>query len=451
MDKQERLEQLSRAIAEKKAEITELVEVNEYTKARREISELKRLNKQFGKLKGEIRKESITEEDVQKLRSIEPHRKSVQNMTDLEVAQTPKFEKLLYTELGEKSPYEMRNGNTDWRNDTSQTVQVVNVQKRDIPDNLGDLRKDKTIPRSGDNEGIINLDTGIKIVLGQPSINESVSKAIPDDKRGVPVAARMSALYQLKDIIENAICFDSQISEYNLDTAKNKIPNTLFMHKLYGVIKCNGEFYLADLSVEEFFKTDKEERFEGTQNRLYCFRDIKIAPLEALRIFSPAVPNKNVGEDTSIGAIISIPRLYEIVKTYDKSFFENPNAPGREEREVEQYIGAKFDDAKAELKTGNPTSAEKDKQISHYAKSRGITDAQAAEELTQKAERFKEERDILRGKIDEVNDILMENPALMEEYRAKRDEHRERQKSKSTDDKSRLKPTKQDKPNGSKH
>lgn len=438
MNKQKQLEQLSREISEKKTEISEFVESNEYAKARKSLSELKRLNKRFGKLKGEIRNESITDEDVQKLRNIKPHRKSVQNMTDLEVAQTPKFEKLLYTELGEKSPYEMRNGNLDWRNDASKTVTVIEVQKRDIPDKLTEVRKDQTIPRGT----FVNRDTGIEIYFGRKAIEEIIAKAIPDNKRDIPVDARMAALYQMQEVIEKAICFDSKVSDYDSVASKNKSPNTLFLHRMHVIMSYEGKDYLANLSVEELYSTDKESNFKNTSNRLYSFRDIEITPVKLLG--DQAHTNlQNTSRDTSTGVIaISIPQLYEIVKTYDQSFFENPKAVGREEREVEQYINAKFDDAKAELKTGNSSTVEKDKQISRYAKNHGITDAQAAEELTMKAERFKEERDILRGKINEINNILTENPALMKEYRAKRDEHRERQKSKSKDVK---------KPKNSKH
>ena len=94
---------------------------------------------------------------------------------------------------------------------------------------------------------------------------------------------------------------DSQISEYDKDPSKNKSPNTLFMHKFYGIIDYHGEKYLTDLSVEESYSTDRENQFRDTTNCVYNFKEMKITPIEANRIFSPAVPNKNVGEDTSTG------------------------------------------------------------------------------------------------------------------------------------------------------
>ncbi len=52
------------------------------------------------------------------------------------------------------------------------------------------------------------------------------------------------------------------------------------------------------------------------------FNEIKIAPIEAHRICGPAVNNENIVEDTSIDTDISIPQLYEFVKTYDQIFKE---------------------------------------------------------------------------------------------------------------------------------
>lgn len=445
MDKQESLEQLSRKIAEKKAEMTELVEAGTYVKAHEALSELEDLTNQFGELKAEIGKESITEEDVQKLRSIEPHRKSVQNMTDLEVAQTPKFEKLLYTELGAKSPYEMRNGNADWRNDYSKTVPIIEIQNHKIPKKISDLRKKdnaKTI-----NQGTFkNRDTGIEIDCKKFSIDEIVAKTIEDSTHGKPVDAQINALFQAQEILENAVFFDSNISQRD---SNNKSPNTLFMHKMYGVIRFGKDLYLTNLTIEETYATERNGELRSTSKRLYSLRDIKIAPMKP-GFQSRYASLQNSKSGSSLGATISIPQLYEIVKTYDKKFFENPGAPGREEREVEQFRNAQFEDAKAELESGNPTSSAAESVIDKYARERGLTADEAAERLINQAEKFKSERDILRGKIDEVNEILEENPALKEEYRAKRDEHRERLKSKSisTEDKSR--PT-SPKPNGSKH
>lgn len=342
MDKTKQLTLLTEEMIVKEKAAISYVDNMEYQQASDVFRELARLAQKAQELKSEIQKEEIRQDDVTELRSVQPPRKSVQNMLENEVAKTPKFEKLMNDEMGAKSAFEMRNSGNEWRNDGSKTAVVVNVQKRERPDNLSEIRKRKDIPRGT----FINHDTGIEILFSKRSIEEIVAKGIQDDKRDIPVEARMAALYQMQDLIENAVCFDTQISEYDDVIAKNKSPNSLFIHKMHGVIDYSGEKYLANLSIEESFFTDKDDRFKGTSNRLYSLRDVKITPIEANRIFSPAVPNKNVGEDTSTSVTtITIPQLYDLVKTYDQSFFENPIAVGRFDREAEIKVHNDFAEA----------------------------------------------------------------------------------------------------------
>ncbi|MGN0690914.1 MAG: DUF3848 domain-containing protein, partial [Oscillospiraceae bacterium] len=350
----EQLIELTDKITKKQAEFTGFISAGNYDMASSAAAELAEMSRRAEEIKATIQKEAITVDDVQALRSIEPKRKSVQNMLENEVAQTPKFEKLLNEEMGEKSAYEMRSGNNEWRNDETKTVPIINVQKREIPENLADLRKQNDIPRGT----FVNKDTGIEIQFGRKAINEIVAKALPDAKRDIPVGARMSALYQMQELIENAICFDSQISNYDPVTSKNKSPNSLFIHRMHGVVDYEGKKYLANLSVEESYITDKENKFSGTSNRLYSFRDIEITPVELLGDQAYA-DLQNASEDTpSSVTTITIPQLYELVKTYDQRFFENPNAIGRVEREAEikaqeEYNNAvvKFKEHKNELST----------------------------------------------------------------------------------------------------
>ena len=317
-------------------------------------AELAEMSRRAEEIKAEIQKEAITVDDVQALRSIEPKRKSVQNMLENEVAQTPKFEKLLNEEMGEKSAYEMRSGNNEWRNDETKTVPIINVQKREIPENLADLRKQNDIPRGT----FINKDTGIEIQFSRKSINEIVAKAIPDAKRDIPVEARLAALYQMEELIENSVCFDSRISEYDPVTSKNKSPNSLFIHRMHGILEYEGKTYLSNLSVEESYITDKENNFNGTSKRLYSFRDIEITPVDLLGDQAYGAL-QNASQDPPSGVTtITIPQLYNIVKTFDQYFFENREAPGRIEREAEikaqeEYNNAvvKFKEHKNELST----------------------------------------------------------------------------------------------------
>ena len=60
---------------------------------------------------------------------------------------------------------------------------------------------------------------------------------------------------------------------------------------------------------------------------------MKITPVAANRVCDPAVPDSEVGEDTTTDVVrITIPQLYEIVKEYYQSFYENEQTPGRTER-----------------------------------------------------------------------------------------------------------------------
>ena len=63
-----------------------------------------------------------------------------------------------------------------------------------------------------------------------------------------------------------------------------------------------------------------DNKSSSPQDNGKLLENIKITPVDAHRIFSPTVSNTNsVGEDTSSDVItITIPQLYNLVKTYDK-------------------------------------------------------------------------------------------------------------------------------------
>lgn len=340
----EQLLKMSEHIAETEQKVIRQMTEENYTEAARTAAELKELADSFNVLKTEIQKDAISIEDVEMLRSITPHRKSVQNMLDSEVAKTTKFEKLLGEEMGAKSPYEMRNSDNAWRNDETKTIPVIELQKREIPKNLSEIRKDKNIER----DTFVNRDTGIKVQFSRHSLNEIVAKAIPDAKRDIPTEARVSALYQMRDIIENAVCFDSQIAEYDPVTSKNKSPNSLFIHRMYGAVKYDNDLFLVNLAVEEMYTRMVDNKMESTLNRIYSLRDIKIAPVELLGLKAYA-DLQNASEDAPSSANLSIPQLYEIVKTYDEKFYENPTAIGRSDRLKEIELHDKLRKAIEEL------------------------------------------------------------------------------------------------------
>ena len=363
----EQLVGVTKEILGKQEELTGLVAANEFEKATELSRELSMLSQRAAQIKAAIQKEDITQDDVAALRDIEPKRKAVPNMLETEVAQTPKFEKMLGEELGEKSPYEMRRGNLAWRENDNSIVEVVTIPYRSVPNNLAELRKARDIERGT----FFNNDTGISVVFGANSVNEIIAKSIQENKRGVSVDARIGAMYQMKDLILHSVCFDSHVSDYNEVNSRNKSPNTLFMHQMYNVIKYDEKFYLTRISIEESYSTDRENKFNSTVNRVYNLKDIKITSVEANRVCDPAVPDITVGEDTSTDVVkVTIPQLYELVKQYDHSFYENEQAPGRAQREAEiaaqqefEQSVKKLDEHNASLDRDNPTSVPMDTKL----------------------------------------------------------------------------------------
>ena len=326
-----RLKEISDEISNIKSDIAQKIsgmnaaEISLFIKV--QLDRLTVLEREQERLEKYLQDQPIGQSDIDRLRAIEPKRKSVQNLLDTEVAQVPKFEKQQADKMGERSAFEMRKSDNAWRNDESRTVPVISVAEYSIPDKIQLLRKDSNIERGT----FVNADTGISITFGRNCLDEIVSKTIEDDKHKMPVKARVCSLYHVQEIIENAICFDSTISEYDANTSKNKSPNTLFMHRMYGAINYQDDLYLVSLAVEEMYHTDINNKFSGTKNRLYSLRDIKITPTEELGGQTHFSLSKDKST-SSLGANISIPQLYSLVKTYDKNFYENPSAVGRAER-----------------------------------------------------------------------------------------------------------------------
>lgn len=412
ISEQEKLEHITSEIAEKEKQFTDLVNAPErrYDLISDTANEIQELQKIQSVLKEKIQEKPITIEDIQTLRDIRPVRKSVQNMLEHEVAQTSKLEKLLHSEMGNKSPYEQRKNNDDWRKDDSKSVQITKIQTKDLPKRINDIRQKDNIKKI-ERGTFKNSDTNMEIVFGKKSIDEIIAKTIQDDKRNIPVEARIATLYQMQELVENAVCFDSQVSEYDNITSKNKSPNTLFMHQMYGILNYKNESYLAKLSVEESYVTDKENNFSGTSNRIYNLRNIKITPIEANRIFSPTVNSKIATEDTSTSVFISIPQLYDIVKTYDKNYFENPEAVGRSEREAELYLQAEYNDAVSETE-GNNVHSEKSELLENIAESRKITKEKAEEVLEQSTEKLIVKRPVTLSERKKILDDFAERNSL---------------------------------------
>ena len=325
-DKKE-LSFLTFQIANKQQEFSALIANGDYENSTVIAEELAALSQQAQKVKERVQARTIKTADVEVLRSIEPKRKSVQNLLEKEVAQTAKFEKLLDIELGKLSPYELRK--QDKRAEETATVPVIIVEKRDVSKQIIERdKKNKIIPHGN----FTNNDTEIIVNFGRVGID--------DTNRQTRNVVTRSALYHAQEIVENAVCFDSVLSEN-----KKNSPNSLFMHHMFGILRYEGVAYLAKLFVEETYLKNENNQLESTSNRLYNLKSIKISPIA--HGLNPVSTN-NVG--AVIGDVISISQLRAIVKAFDKNFYENLSAPGRKHREAEIINQEKYTEAVEEFK-----------------------------------------------------------------------------------------------------
>ena len=232
----------------------------------------------------------ITEKDIAVLRDIP--RKSINDFTSEEIQKTEVWAKRFYQELGTKSPY-FRAWFGDWRAKDKSTYAPVESSGKSY-EGAG-RAKNKDMQR--------NISWGN--VLAKETVNHAVKSKIS-----------VSALGDIDSIIENAIYFDTTISE---KTSKTKMENTAFMHSLYAIYQKNGENYLLKLYVEEALPTKGGDTF----SRAYELKDIqKIAELP-----NGVLSQKGGLTKGSSAITISISDLYALVKTYDKEFSPKPVNP----------------------------------------------------------------------------------------------------------------------------
>lgn len=354
---EEQLVQLTLEIKQGEELIADLVRERKYAEVSRIAQELEELNRRTAAPKEKIQKRSITEEDIQALHGIYPAKKSIQNFLEVEVAQTTKFEGKLNHTLGVKSPY--KRAGTTFRENDERRIPIITVPSKGC--SFSSVKKDiknEIIAEGRSAEGglsITNIDTGWIIQISRKGLEDSVAHA-----RSRKNSATFNALYNLEDLMKNAVLLDATVSEHN---NKNKSPDTLLMHKMYAPFKIDSEFFLAKITIEEF-GSDKI----AAKKRLYNLQDIKLKPLSDLSF----TERNQLHLSVLNGSDISIAQLRKLVKTYDKNFYENPDAPGREAREAELYAHAEYLDAVETAATGTEVTAETDKQIERIAESRGI-------------------------------------------------------------------------------
>lgn len=359
---EEQLVQLTLEIKQGEDLIAELVRERNYAGVSKIAQELEELNRRIAVLKEEIQKKAITEDDIQALHRIRPAKKSIQNFLEVEVSQTTKFEGTFNHSLGEKSPYQRTA--TTFRENDEQRIPIIAVQSKECSfSSVKKDIKDEIIAKGRGAEGglsITNIDTGWIIQISRKGLEDSVAHA-----KSRKNSATFNALYNLEDLMKNAVLLDATVSEHN---NKNKSPDTLLMHKMYAPFRIDSEFFIAKITIEEF-GSDKI----APKKRLYNLQDIKLKPLSDLSLTEQDQLHLSILN----GSDISIAQLRELVKTYDKNFYENPNAPGREAREAELYAHAEYLDAVESAATGIEVTSETDKQVERIAEIRGIETEEA--------------------------------------------------------------------------
>lgn len=360
---EDRLVEITNSISEKSEEIIRFTSNGDYEKALSASKELAELTAQANEIKEHINVKPLTEKDISVLQDITPKRKSVKNLLDVDIAKAPKLENKLNSELGDKSPFKRLSSAS--RSSESARIPIIDVNDR--KSTLTSVRNDiksRIIIRGN----IVNKDTDWNIQISRGGLEDTVHYA---DKFND--SATLDMLYHLSDIVENSVLLDSMITD---DNNENKANNTAFMHSLYGIFRRNNEIYLTKTSTEEFLNGNR-----GTALRLYNIQSIKIEPSRHV-----GFAEKQLAPSVLDGSDISIADLIELVKAYDKKFFENPTAIGRSEREAEIFKEAELKDAQTTLEQGNEVHTEADSQISAYAASHEVTERNAEIELRDKVD-----------------------------------------------------------------
>ncbi len=239
-----------------------------------------------GKTSRETDVSKITLDDVKDLRSI--GRKSINQFTSEDIKKAEPWARKFYAELGTKSPF-FRAWFGDWRGYDRSKIKAVTVENIDLAD---------VVMQNGE---YTNPDTGWTIHAGKTLREETKHYA-----RGEKVSVK--ALNDVKNILENAVLLDTEVSTPN---SNNKKPGTAFMHKLYAPITYRGKQYISKLTVEEYF----DEGSDSVKRKGYHLAAIKIEAAGGHFTENSADMSRS-----GTASIDSIADLHELVKTYDKDF-----------------------------------------------------------------------------------------------------------------------------------
>ena len=251
----------------------------------------------------------IKQADINVLRTLEP-RKSILNFSSAELAATQKWAEKFQGELSEKSPfYRLVNG--DWRENDETRVPIIDVADKSPTFKSIQYEIKQQVIFRGE---VQNIDTDWTIQVSRKGLGDTVYYASKYNDIFV-----LNALYNINDILTNAVMLDSTITD---DNNPNKANNTAFMHKMYAVCKIDEDLNLAKIAVEEFANGKND-----TLKRMYNMQSIKIEPLRNI-----AFTNKRLALSVLNSSNISISDLFQLVKSFDKDFYLNK----RSEQQIEK-------------------------------------------------------------------------------------------------------------------
>ncbi len=230
----------------------------------------------------------ITLDDIKILRDI--GRKSINDFSTEEVEIAQKWAYKFYQQLGIKSPF-FRRWFGDWRAyESSASVDILVMEHREGKNPRGTYK---------------NRDTGWVINSSSVGYDETISHSGKDKKSII-------AMRNIDKIIENAVLFDTEVSEYG--RGKKSI-YTAFMHKFYAPISIDGKRYIVKMAVDESHAPGQND----SNKKFYHVRAIEIETASSVGIGKSHTP---IIEDTV--SAISISDLFNLVKQYDSEFKPKP-------------------------------------------------------------------------------------------------------------------------------
>ena len=238
------------------------------------------------KISAEEASKPITLEDIRALQRI--GRISINDFTEADIATAQKWAHRFYRQLGEKSPF-FRAWFGEWRAHSVAPANIVSFA-------YGENGKIDKKPRS-----VKNRDTGFDVKVDGAIYGDSYHYAVVNNEKNKIT----KLLGKLDEIIENAILFDTQLSEPGKSEKKG---STAFMHYLFTPVTINGAPFIAKLEIEEY----------GVENSRRAYNLQRIEMSEVSRAQFSQILEENRGKYAYTSDALSVAQLYEFVKSKDE-------------------------------------------------------------------------------------------------------------------------------------